>query len=678
MQSDDTQDEPSTAAGRAYLAVAALLALVVGLLFAGSVDSSRAWGWDESMHAGLPAAPIALPLDAGDLGEVAEVLHGCMQYPFVWPLAVGSAFALGRAASEAIEPGPVTGPLAQAGGAAEGAGQANDGGVGQADQAAGASDLGTRGLEHFGRRLGRWSMALMLFGLALLARECWRGTRSPWGLLLAPLLVLASPLVIDYSGTWFLEVPFAVVATFALWLWLRRARLLFAGTPVGPGAREGAPGAQGSAACTLGLDLGVGALVLLAFFTKFNYGLLLGLGLALDLLLDLVLVLRGRGPSLRSFGVATARLAALPALGFAWWFLLPLPLGSDIAAAHRAAFADFLGGNQQLVRSDDAVRLLHWVTSFVATPRLFVVVLVGLGLSAAFALRQLRCGCASARNQLRLWLVLLAMGVPIVTHNFHLDRFLVVLVPAAFVLTAAGWSALFAAAFGRLFGFDSPRARQVTILAAPLLVAAGLAFRSLDGLPAFEALVGFQEAPEVRDYQTRALGERWSTNAGRKLSTAGIDRVAFERLLDLVAGELEAREAELGRPATFAWLGISSELSPAALHIGVHERSGTPERLRRDAATVRPDGKPTMVVTFEGVDPGWNDDQLFAWAGSFDVVFTTTPNDVKQRRGRDFMRGYQERLIQSSLVVPVELGTGPGPPTRGPDRAGRLFSLRKP
>ena len=143
-------------------------------------------------------------------------------------------------------------------------------------------------------------------------------------------------------------------------------------------------------------------------------------------------------------------------------------------------------------------------------------------------------------------------------------------------------------------------------------------------------------------------------------------------------GGIQLLAHQLGRPATFAWLGVSSELSPAALHIGVHERSGSPERLRRDAAAVRPDGNPTMVMTFEGIDPGWNDDQLFAWAGSFDVVFTSTPNDVKQRRGRDFVRGYQERLINSSLVVPAELGTVPVPQTLGPDLGVRLFSLRKP
>lgn len=372
---------------------------------------------------------------------------------------------------------------------------------------------------------------------------------------------------------------------------------------------------------------------------------------------------------------ATVRLALLPLVGFAWWFLLPLPLGADIAAAHREALAAFLSGNLELTRTPDSLRLLHWTTSFVATPRLFLAVLIGLAMSLAFSLRQLRCGCASARNQLRLWIVFVAMAVPILHHNFHLDRFLVAFVPLVMPLAAAGWSALFAAVLGRALGFESKAAYFAPLALAPLLVVLGLAGRSWDGKLAFDATVGFSKKPEVAAYQERVLAEHQSTSPSRELSTAGLDRAAADALLELVNTELAARTAAVGDPARFGWLGISSELSPAALHIGVHERTGEPSRLRRDAALVRGDGNPVMILTFEGTDPGWNDEQLFAWGTSFDVVFTTTPPDLRGRPTRDFVKGYQERLISSGRVDTRELGTVQVPQPFGPPKLVRLFAL---
>jgi len=611
-----------------FVLAALVLALVVGWIYSGAVDTSRSWGWDESMHAGLPAERIALSLQAGDTGEFANVIHGCMQYPFVWPLVVGALHARSGAIGE---PAIVRNSTPRAG------------------------DIETQG-----RELGRWAMALMLLGLALLARECWRGTRSPWGLLMAPLLALASPLLINYSGTWFLEAPFAAVATFTLLAWVRRARLLASAEP--------SPRAWLR-------DLATGGLIALAFFTKFNYGLLLGFGLAIDLALDFVMALRGRGAAMRPFLIATLRLAILPALSFAWWFLLPLPLGADIAAAHREALAAFLAGNQELVRTPDSLRLLHWTTSFVATPRLFVVVLVGLVMSLVFSLRQLRCGCSSARNQLRLWIVFVAMALPILTHNFHLDRFLVAFVPLVMPLAAVGWAALFAAGLGRFFGFESRATTLGPLALAPLLLLASLVGRSWDGQLMFAKTVGFSDKPAVDAYQHRVLAEFQALGPGRPLATAGLERHASDALLKLVNTELEARAKVLDHPARFGWLGISSELSPAALHIGIHDLAGEPKRLRQDAATVRGDGNPAMIVTFEGVDPGWNDEQLRVWAAGFDVVFTTTPPDLRGRGSRNFIQSYQQRLIDSGAVARRELGSVQVPQPFGPPKLVRLLAL---
>ena len=62
------------------------------------------------------------------------------------------------------------------------------------------------------------------------------------------------------------------------------------------------------------------------------------------------------------------------------------------------------------------------------------------------------------------------------------------------------------------------------------------------------------------------------------------------------------------------------------------------ERLLRDAH--RP-----MDVTFEGVDPGWDDERLAAWAAEFDVILCCEPPDLRDRQARAFIRDYQRRLV---------------------------------
>ena len=205
----------------------------------------------------------------------------------------------------------------------------------------------------------------------------------------------------------------------------------------------------------------------------------------------------------------------------------------------------------------------------------------------------------------------------------------------------------------------------------------GLVGRGVDGGLAFGATFGWADDEAVRAYQAELLAERQATGLGRPLSTAGLDRAVHDRALDLVDAELAGLGRTLGRPATFGWLGISSELSPAALHVGLHERQGSPERLRRDAHPVRPDGNPKLVLSFFGEDPGWNDDQLFGWAGSFDVVLTTDPPDLKGRGAREFVRAYQNRLRDSGRVTAVELGRLEVAKGLGAQEVG-LYALRKP
>ncbi|MEM7310675.1 MAG: hypothetical protein AAF682_28640 [Planctomycetota bacterium] len=65
---------------------AALLCLLFGCWTASLVDAGRSYGWDESMHAQLPAVRMALAVRAGEAREAVEVALGCHQYPFVAPV----------------------------------------------------------------------------------------------------------------------------------------------------------------------------------------------------------------------------------------------------------------------------------------------------------------------------------------------------------------------------------------------------------------------------------------------------------------------------------------------------------------------------------------------------------------------------------------------------------------
>lgn len=596
---------------RSLLLLLVLATLVTGWLGSRAVDEGATWGWDESMHAGLPAMRISQHLKHLELTGAAEVAVECQQYPFMVPVVWG---ALDAAFSE----------------------------VGEA--------------EVFGRRVGRWGLALLALGVALLGRELVRAMYErreddveEWlaaGLGFA--LVLASPLAVDYSATWFLEVPFACLAVWTVWAWLRRV------------ARRAEPGAWRR-------DLLCGALVMAAFFTKFNYGLLLGFGLALALAWEAlglaVPKLRATWPAPLAWG-AFARsvlwLALVPALGFAWWFVLPLPGGSELAASHREAFMAFLSGNQHLNRTPDAQRLLDWGVHAVTTPRLLLLLVAGIGGLVWIGRRR--------APVIAVWLIWLACLLPIVLHNFHLDRFLVLPLVLALPLGIVGllWLARLGA---------RGNAAQGSLALVPLLVLGASVFPRWDGALWFDATVGFHDDPDVRAYQERILANFQNNDFDRKLTTAGLDVVAAGKLLDAVADEVLVE----GAPArSFGWLGISSELSPAALVAGVYARADARGLARPDlgaAAATRPDGNPRMVLSFQDIDPGWNDEQLFAWASSFDVVFTTVPPDLRGRGGREFIRGYQSRLIGSGRVETREVAAVQVPQPFGPPKFVQLFAL---
>jgi len=552
---------PSELEGRAPIGPAAAFCALFALVGALLVSDARSYGWDESMHAALPAARMALALRAGEPMEAIDVALGCQQYPFVYPaLLAGVELVFG--VSEGVA-----------------------------------------------RALGRVIWGVGLFGLFLAAREAVR--RAGWSpdpkgaarARLAPYVALflgaLSPLAMLYSGTLFQEIPFAALAAWAVWAWLRRDG----------GARR---------------ELVAGALVTLAFFTRFNTGLLLGFALFVDLLVDGALA--ARAGELRAFARRTAWLAAIPALAFAWWFGLPLPRGTSLGAEHRHALFAFLQGNRgDAFRIPWTYRAVDWGIAFAASPRALLLILIGVAASAGALLRP------GVRT---LWILLFAAGVPVWIHEFHLDRFLLHQGVAIWSLAGVGIARL------------APGRRPALVAAAALALC--VVFPSLDARPYGRALIR-PDAAKV-DYVHAAIDAKGALAPWRELATNGLARDESAAILDLVAGAA-------GTGDRVAWLGINSELSPAAIHLGLLDRGGSKERFRRDAGRARADGQPAMCVSFEGLDPGWDAERVRAWAGGFDVVITTRPVDLRGRAARDWVRRYQEMLLVAGGWGIEKLGT---------------------
>jgi len=533
------------------------------------------WGWDESMHAELPAARMALYLRGGDIGGVFQAIHDCTQYPFVWPGLLGVVQAF-------------TGPS-----------------------------------EEVARTMGVLLWGLTMVGAFMLTRAA--GVRigmgeretsyASWGALAACAM---SPLAAAYAGTLFHEVPSACVTVWALVAWLRR-------DPERPRT-----------------DLIAGAAFALAFFTKFNYGLLLGAVFTSDFFAEWIFAAKARSVTARQMGGRALRLA-IPTLALGgWWFFLPLPGGAEMAAVHRDAFLGFLVGNLETEYLSAARRLVEWGAGLHAHPRVMLLALVGFVL----ALRTIGrpgghlLGAAALIPASFLWV-----------HPFHLDRFLVPFAPALWSFAAiglAGWVV------------SGERARRPVLLVVFLCVipVGGADSRALAGA------VGL--VPDVepqRAYVLEELKRLGRQGSGRRRPTAGLRNETAAAILDAAAGAVGPMER-------VGWLSVSSELSPGALHIGLLERGGEIERFLRDAHRA-------VDMTFEGVDPGWDDERFAAWAKEHDVVFMTDPPDLGGRRAREFMRSYQERLLGLGWR-PTELGTFELQQAFGAARTVRLFACRLP
>jgi hypothetical protein len=586
--------QPAADADRSRLPTIAALAVALVLALAWTIPLSReiAWGWDESMHAELPAARMLVAAELGHWRESARALLDCSSYPFVYPVLlalVQAVFGIG---------------------------------------------------EHVCRVLGTLTWCATLFGLYLLGREiarelCVRGGREKISLELLPWLAMAlgalSPLALEYAGTLFLEIPFTCAAVFALRAWMRRRS-----------AQDERERAR--------RELAAGAWIALAFFVKFNYGLMLGAGLALDWIADAWSAAR-RGEA-RAQLARTVWLCAVPVASALWWFVLPLPGGPATGRDHRADFVQFLSGNTGLI-TPFAHKPLNAFGHFALNPRAMLIELVLLVASLRFA------AMPSVRA---LWLVFLLLWVPVWMHPFHLDRFFIPGGAAIWPLAACG-----AASLLRI----SPRARIVSLAAATAIVLAPID----DTLWVADRVGQGATDGALRAYQKQLFASWHDLGGARSIRSAGLARGECDAFLDAIAGEVKPEE-------NLGWFGLSNELSPAAVHIGLLQRGGSRERFLRESTR-------KIDVSYFPHDPQWNDRELADFAREFDVIFFTESADVdpvdhrpfmdfKARKGRQFMLDYCRRLTGALGYSQREVARIPIALPVGAPRVVRLFACRKP
>lgn len=424
-----------------------------------------------------------------------------------------------------------------------------------------------------------------ILAVFLLARRAVAKESAGWIALLA---AATSPLALSFAGTALLEVPSAAAVALALLAWIRRRE---EGLTANERRRR---------------DLLAGVALALVFFTKFNYGLLLWAALALDELVQLALA-RGEPLGVRARSAAWTTLVPLVAL--AWWFLLPLPHGLASAAAHRAAFVDWIGGNQDLPQAPWTIRLLNAAAFLEPNPRALLLVLVG----TLAALRELRRPAVRA-----LALAALVLGAAILGHRYHLTRFLIPLGVPLWALAGVGWSRLLPVAPLRRGG----------AVAALALGCAILSGRDTQALA--DALGFLSDKPAVRTYQLEELATQRQLAGSRRLRSLGLKREEYERFFDTLAPQVAPTER-------IGWLDLAEEVSPAGLQYGLLRRG-------RDPRTFAAQLWDETGISIAGTDPAWTDEQLDLWAARFDVILFSEPHHLRGRAGREFFDGYAGRL----------------------------------
>lgn len=442
-------------------------------------------------------------------------------------------------------------------------------------------------------------IVLGLGGLWLLARRL--AVSMGLGEELAPLavtLAFLSPLVWRFAPSLFLEVPFVVASIWTLLAWMRRQ--------------------DGQEGWTRRREALAGTMIAIAFFTKFNYAMLLGAALAVDWIFETISAIRRK--CLRPQLNRTVWLVIPVLVAFLWWFVYPVPGGLSRGQAHWDVFVAFLSGNKDGNEMSVAMRSLHWGLGAFSHP--FWLGFIVLALLSALGLRTVDKRGGLHPGMRVLWLAAIAWIVPVWIHPFFLDRFLIPGLLPVWLLAAVGLSPLFARpAIGLALG--------AAIFAATLTT-------PRHAMGDWLGLV-----PEgARDYVIEVLDEEMSTFG--TVPTVGLDREGADKLALLLSGAIEPDER-------VAWIGMSSEYSRLALHLDLLHSGGSRERFLRDV-TQTMDATPVPGAAIpEGFD-------LAAFASGFDVLVMTSPPDLIDRGGRKWITTEQHAPLVQLGWKPEEIG----------------------
>lgn len=442
--------------------------------------------------------------------------------------------------------------------------------------------------EHGVRVLGTllWCATLLVIFAATQRAEPDRG-QAAW---FAFTLAACSPLALGFAGTAMLETPSSLALALSLATWLRRRDEAL------DGERRGAR------------DKSAGFWLTVAFFTKFNYGVLLWAGLALDEAAELLA--RRRAGEARAAFASTLRVAFWPLVSLSWWFLLPLPGGLGLGAEHRLAFVEWLSGNQDQAVASWRIKLLSAAAFLAPNPRTLLVIVVGvLGTLPLLSRPAVRVA----------WCVLLALGAGVLLHRFHLPRFLLPLGPALWLLAGVGWARIL------------PRERILRWPAVALLFAACVIAPGRDTRWLADTLGFFSADAKVRAYQEAELDSQRDLSGSRRLRSLGLDAQTAARFFELIGEHIGAAER-------VGWIDLTEEVSPAGLQYGL-ARVGKRDR-RAFAAQLWDEN----YLSIAGVDPLWSEEQLLEWATRFDVLLFSEPHHLRGRRGREFFGEYVARL----------------------------------
>ncbi len=452
-----------------------------------------------------------------------------------------------------------------------------------------------------------------LFGLFLLAFEVVRSLRRgapdlAWPQAATETKILfgalafgaCCPLAFGVSGTLFLETGFLTAQIFCLRAWLRRD----------------AAGVEGTR--LLLRDLAAGCWLCVCFFTKFNYACLLFAALGIDLLFQAWRA--GRDGSLSVFFKRVAWLALPLFITLLWWFVWPWPGNGEIAAQHREAFVTYLSGNSAGGSTPWSLRLLSLSVAFVPTVRFGLLLIVGLALALRFS------GNAAVRL---MWLVTGCFAIPIGLHPFHLDRFLIPIGPSLWILSALGLGLLVERACAKI-----PN-RTARYGLGFLVLAVCLAFPARDARFMAKRVGIWNEG--TADYLTWLFAGWRDLSPSRSLRMAGLPTGTANSFMELVA-------SELGDTERFGWLGVSAELSPAAIQLGLAARRTELDSAETFTTNFRRDAHRQAFLAHGSADIGMGLEPFREWAEQFDVIFHTDPPDLKARKSREWIRDYVDRL----------------------------------